>query len=73
MKISNPKAKANDIVMALNYRFRPPKWEEAECGAAEYKLNDDGVTGRWFYTIYINRGKRFFIYVGDEGIRKVNQ
>lgn len=69
--IPAPKVKYDDIVEVLNYRCNPPKWEEGECRGVQYK-NGFGGGFSWQYDVYISRGKGFYIYVGDEGIRRIS-
>lgn len=68
MKIPNPKANYEDRVWVLNYRCKPPKWEEGELREASYSGSHGSWS--WQYTVFINRGKKFFLYVGDSGINK---
>lgn len=70
MKIPNPKAKSGDKVMVLNYRCKPPKWDEGEYRGAQYQ---DGFSTKfyWQYDVYIGRGKGFFLHVGDDKIRQI--
>lgn len=71
MKITDPKAKYGDKVMVLNYRKNPPKWEEGEVRTVSYKDNfGNGFT--WSYDIFIDRGKKFFLYVGNSHIKRID-
>ena len=71
MKIPDPKAKYGDRVAVLNYRFKPPRWDEGECRAVQYKCSFSGEKFSWQYDVYIRIGKGYFVYVGDDGIRRV--
>ncbi len=70
MKIQNPKVAYGEEVQVLNYRCKPPKWERGVCRAVAYEDNY-GNNWNWKYTVFIDRGKKFFLYVGDNSIEKV--
>jgi hypothetical protein len=72
MKISNPKAKYGDVVEVLNYRCKPSKWCQGECRGVAYK-NGFGGGFSWHYDVYVRSGKGFYLYVGDERIKKTNR
>lgn len=69
MKIKDPMARYGDSVMVLNYRCKPARWDEGECASASY--SDTHGVWSWQYSVRINRGKIFFLYVGDNGIKRV--
>lgn len=71
MIIPDPKAKNGDRVVVLNYRCRPPEWEEGECRSVQYKSGFGKF--HWSYDVYINRGKGFSLHVDDDGIRRIKQ
>lgn len=70
MNIPNPKAKYNERVMVLNYRYKPSKWEEGECRGVSYG-SGFGENFSWAYDVYIYKGKGYYIYVGDKSIRSI--
>lgn len=70
MKIPNPKANYGDTVLVLNYRCNPPKWEQGELRTLAYK-NGYGEF-YWHYDVFINRGKKFFLYVCDDKIKRIS-
>jgi len=67
--ISKPKAKYGDTVLVLNYRKTPKVWQEGEVRGVAYK-SGFGERFSWVYDIYIDTGKGYFIYVGDEAIKE---
>lgn len=68
MKIPNPQALCGDKVQVLNYRCNPRQWVDGECRCAEYK--NTGNHWYWLYTVYIRKGKGYFLYVSCESIKK---
>ena len=71
MTISEPKAMYGDRVNVLNYRFKPARWDDGECRAVQYKCGFGGKFA-WQYDVFIRVGKGYFVYVNDDGIRKVS-
>lgn len=69
MKIPNPKCKYGDTVQVLNYRYKPARWTAGECRSVSYK-DGFGVGFSWFYEVYVEKVKGYFVYVGDEKIKK---
>lgn len=71
MNIPDPKVKYGDRVLVQNYRCSPPRWEEGEARSIQYKCGFGGDFS-WQYDVFIDRGKKFFLYVNDDGIEKLD-
>lgn len=75
IRIPAPKARPGQTVQVLNYRCRPPRWDQGEVldfAGVEYRVDRD-LAGSWTYTVLVPSlsGKResYRLSVDDDGIR----
>ena len=71
IEIPAPVADLGEQVLVLNYRKRPPRWEEGVVKALKYE-NRWGEFS-WHYEVWVIRGrarKPLRLYVDNEGIQK---
>lgn len=71
MKIPDPKAKYDDIVMVLNYRRRPAAWELGRVERVSYSCSSGEWC--WSYDVRLLRANSkghqcLWLYVGDESV-----